>query len=352
MADNPIASAKAIIGEAQENDYILAPKDHAKALKSSAPALAEILEGEELVSAVKQYEKSDAGAKAAQKRFKTVATRANLAVFLTVVLGAALLAAAQLPKEKADPMLIGLTIAAFLSGALASMWLFQIRGGDLLERWMTARASAETMRLSYFLLIVNAQPSSGVVSSLPLPLLQLEYFRRYQLELQINYYGTRGKQHQASADRTLGIGMVAVLIGSLASALGGFLAVAIGPKFAAIAALGPIAAGLSALASAKEALAQDRRNAERYGRTLTALQMLEGKIGDVRKVAAAGELPPVQAYVQTVQEQLSLEHRQWLDTAESTKAALQTLEQSLKDAKDRIEKRGNSPQPSSPAPNR
>ena len=72
----------------------------------------------------------------------------------------------------------------------------------------------------------------------------------------------------------------------------------------------------------------------------------------MRKVAAAGELPPVQAYVQTVQEQLSLEHRQWLDTAENTRAALQTLEQSLKDAKDRIEKRGNSPQSSSPAPNR
>jgi hypothetical protein len=80
--------------------------------------------------------------------------------------------------------------------------------------------------------------------------------------------------------------------------------------------------------------------------------MLEKKIGDVRKVAAEGELPPVQAYVQTVQEQLSLEHRQWLDTAESTKAAVQTLEQFLKDAKDRIEKRGNPPQASTQAPSR
>jgi len=347
MADNPITSAKDIIGEAQENDYILAPKDHAKALKSSAPALAEILEGEELVSVIKQYERNDADAVAAQRRFKSVAMRANFAVFFTVLLSAALLAGAQLPEKITKPVLIVLTIAAFLAGALATMWLFQIRGGALLERWMTARASAETMRLSYFLLITNAQPPGGVASSLPLPLLQLEYFRRYQLELQIAFYKTRGEQHQADADRTLRIGMFAVLIASLGSALGGFLATAVNAKLAAIAALGPIAAGLSALASAKEALAQDRRNAERYGRTLTALEMLEGKIGDVRKVAAAGELPPVQAYVQTVQEQLSLEHRQWLETSESTKAALLTLEQSLKDAQDRIEKRGNSPQASS-----
>src|SRR6476646_1880184 len=351
MADNPITSAIAIIGEAREDDSKLAAKDHPKILKSSAPALAEILEREEVVSVIKQYEKSDADAGAAQTRFKSVAMQANFAVFFTVLLGAAILAGAQLPKEITRPVLITLTIAAAVSGALATMWLFQIRTGNLLERWMTARANAEMMRLSYFLLVTNPQPPSGIVSSLPLPLLQLEYFRRYQLELQITYYRTRGDRHQTDADRTLGIGMFAVLIASLASALGGALAV-VNPKLAAIAALGPVAAGLSALASAKEALAQDRRNAERYGRTLTALQMLEGKIGEVRKVAAAGELPPVQAYVQTVQEQLSLEHRQWLDTAENTRAALQTLEQSLKDAKDRIEKRGNSPQPSSPAPNR
>lgn len=351
MADNPITTAKAIIGEAQENDYILAPKDHAKVLKSSAPALAEILEGEELVSAVQQYEESDADARAAQKRFKDTAMRANYAVFLTVLMSAALLAGAQLPKEISRPVLIVLTIAAFVAGALATMWLFQIRGGSMLERWMTARASAETMRLSFFLLITNAQPPSGAVSSLPLPLLQLEYFRRYQLDLQIAYYRTRGKQHEASAQRTLGIGMVAVLIASLASALGGVLAV-VDPRLVAIAALGPVAAGLSSLASAKEAMAQDRRNAERYARTLSALLTLKGKIGDVRKVAAAGELPPVVAYVQTVQEQLSLEHRQWLETAESTKAAVQALEQSLKEAQDRIEKRGTPPQASSQAPSR
>lgn len=343
MADNPIASAKAIIGGAQENDYILAPKDHAKDLKSSAPALAEILEREELVSVVKQYERNDADARAAQRRFKAVAMRANFAVFLTVLLGAALLAGAQLPKEITKPVLIVLTIAASLAGALATMWLFQIRSGALLERWMTARANTETMRLSYFLLITNAQPPGDVASSLPLPLLQLEYFRRYQLEIQIAFYGTRGEQHQAAADRTLGIGMGAVLVASLASALGGFLAAAVDPKFAAIAALGPIAAGLSALAGAKEALSQDRRNAERYRRTLTALQTLEGKIGEVRNIAALGELAPVQVYVQTIQEQLSLEHRQWLEAAESTKTALQTLEQSLKEAQARIEKKTNSP---------
>src|SRR5262245_36911261 len=179
-----INDAKAMIGDGAKDDYLLAPKKHAQSLASSAPALAAVLNGDELVNVTDQYENSDAQAATAQIKFKSTAMRANFAVFLTVLLGAGLLAGAQLPPQFGKSVLVGLTILATLSAALATMWLYQIRTSNMLEKWMTARAEAETMRLSYFLLVTNAQPADVPTAKIPLPLLQLEYFRRYQLDLQ------------------------------------------------------------------------------------------------------------------------------------------------------------------------
>jgi len=112
--------------------------------------------------------------------------------------------------------LIVLAVIGVTTGGIASMSLFRVKEGRLLEDWMMARAGAETKRLSYFRYIVNS--SEGPLDP-QLELLKLEYFRRYQLA----YYKTCRSRHRNSAERTLDISAVSVLVAAIASGAAGVL---------------------------------------------------------------------------------------------------------------------------------
>jgi hypothetical protein len=103
----------------------------------------------------------------------------------------------------------------------------------------------------------------------------------------------------------------------------------------ALAGLGVVGTALAAFASTREAMNQDRRNAERYARTLDALEKLKGKLGDVREAAATGPGTLVDEFAAAVHEQLSLEHRQWRETGESSDSAAARLEKALADTRNR-----------------
>jgi hypothetical protein len=84
-----------------------------------------------------------------------------------------------------------------------------------------------------------------------------------------------------------------------------------------------------AFAASRESINQDRRNAERYDNTAQALQGLRERLDDVRLGIAAGSSSVLSEYVAAVQDQLSLEHRQWLEGAENMQAAVARLEKAL-----------------------
>ncbi len=86
---------------------------------------------------------------------------------------------------------------------------------------------------------------------------------------------------------------------------------------------------MAAYAATREAVNQDRRNAERYGRTLGSLEILRAKLDDVRGGVLAGSQAVLDDYVAAVHEQLSLEHREWLSGAESTRSAIGKLDETL-----------------------
>jgi hypothetical protein len=90
-----------------------------------------------------------------------------------------------------------------------------------------------------------------------------------------------------------------------------------------------IGTALAAFAATREAVNQDRRNAERYGRTLSALEILRGRLDDVRGGVLAGSQEVLEEYVAAVHEQLSLEHREWLSGAESTRSAIGRMDETL-----------------------
>ena len=86
---------------------------------------------------------------------------------------------------------------------------------------------------------------------------------------------------------------------------------------------------MASFATTREAVTQDRRNAERYGRTLAILENLHRKLDRVRAGLAGGRQDLLSEYVAAVHEQLSLEHRQWLKKGQDTLSALAKLRDTL-----------------------
>ena len=329
--DELIESAKAVIGEGQTDDYTLAPTKHADSLEAQAPALCKILRGSQSTTAAHEYERKDSDAIKAQLLFKRVAGKANWAVLITACLSAAMLVAASL-AGKAHGLFITLGCCGIVSGSLGSMWLFEIRQGNFFQVWMNRRARAEAERVKYFELVTEDTVNSEALE-VPVLLLQLEYFRRYQLEVQRGYYSKRSGEHKRAADRMLTLSAHAAGLGALATGFAGILGGVLGPGWACLAGFATVASALSAFASINESLSQHRRNEELYDKTNDALAELEGKLDEVRTAAAKDDRESVKQFVTAVHEQLSLEHKQWLDAAENMAVSLANLDKALAEAK-------------------
>jgi hypothetical protein len=94
------------------------------------------------------------------------------------------------------------------------------------------------------------------------------------------------------------------------------------PDLLPFAALGTTGAAISAVASRREDLNQDERNAERYSRTADILSKIAERHDDVLAVVNAGKNPEIIIeYVDAVNDQLSLEHRQWTSDASEMSSA-------------------------------
>jgi hypothetical protein len=321
--------AARIIGSGSPGDYGLSPVEHAEQLKTSAPKLAALLTRSAPIELARQYAEADTEALVAERTFKRWVIRANRAALATATVSALLMAmallAGMLGGGLTQTILIVLALIGVATGGFASMSLFRVKEGRLLEDWMTARARAETKRLSYFSYIVNS--SVGPLDP-QLELLKLEYFRRYQLDLQLAYYKTRRSGARKSAERTLDISAGSVLVAGIASGAAGVLG-ALRTEWAALGSVAVFGAALQAFAAARESLNQDRRNAERYDNSAQVLQGLRERLDDVRQGIAAGSTSVLGEYVAAVQDQLSLEHRQWLEGAENMQAAVARLEKAL-----------------------
>lgn len=312
------------IGEAAPGDFVIDPLGHATLYKTTSPTLAGLLGLAIVKASAESYNRLNAEAIDAQRSYKKWMLRANVGVFATTVLGACAMAAAIIAKSDFASGLpdVGrpISVVAALAAALSAYCLYMLREGRLMESWMEARAGAETHRLEYFtVLAYKAREAADPV----LLSLVLEYFRRYQLDVQKNYYDSRRHSHQASAIVTLrcgGIGAAVATLSSLAS---------VAPDLEALGAFSVAGAALGAFAAARELMNQDRRNSERYQNTLQSLVGVGKRLDDVRKAAAQGNGEAVAEFVAAVNEQISVEHRQWLETGESSKQALSRLEAAL-----------------------
>jgi len=340
--------AIAALGQGQPDDYVIAPAKHADELKANAPGLARVLRTSKVEAPMLQFQRLDAEAVDAQRTYKRIVVRANTAVLATAILSAGLLAIGLLASQNTgadaatntatrslNSLQVALTViglAALLTGSLASAWLTRVRAGRLLETWMRTRAMAEQARLGYFEAVVDAPADEA--SDPPLALLALEYFRRYQLDVQIAFFTRRRMDHRKSAETTVTLASLAAVPASLATAAGGVIGAIGDIRWLPLAALGSVGAALAFFAASREAVTGDSATAERYGATLSKLELLRGRLDEVRSAAVAG--PPttiVKDFVKLVHDELAREQETWLKEGEVARAGIaQQLDAALKKA--------------------
>jgi len=328
-----IAKARSAIGEDLLDDYKITPTDFPDNLERNAPELSTILKHTAFHEKASRYEQHDALAIKSQSEFKKYAHQTTWAICCAAITGSLLagLAAANFVSNNfLTFILFMLGLISTIGGGFAVYRMHQIKSEKLLEHWMTARAKAETERLGYFnslsrYLVKNNQ------TDIYLHLLFVCMFKRYQLEVQRLYYNSRSGDHRISLEKTSMIGAVAAFSLALGSGVLGMTGAFL-PELLPFAALGTIGAAISVVASRREDLNQDERNAERYSRTTDILSHIAERHDDVLTVVHGGKNPEVIIeYVDAVNDQLSLEHRQWASDTSEMSSALSALEASIAD---------------------
>jgi SMODS and SLOG-associating 2TM effector domain 1 len=335
MATDPINDAFNTIGVDQSRDYELKLTEHPAAFQPNAPALYNVLTNIKVSGLARDYMRKNAEAKTAQIDFKKTFARSNWLVLITAILISGVLAVGIVFPGQQIPLTI-VTLAGFIAGAIATLFMTILKQGELLDCWMTERARAEVLRSAYFSAVAEDQDVPQDKDH-TMDLLRLEYFRRYQLGIQMNFYNERGVDHKKEARKAVVISSVAIAVASFLTAASGFG----GGKFTALAAFGAACTALGAFASVRESVFQNRRNAERYRKAAEVLSGMEGTLDDVRRAVQAAGQPPLLEFVKAVQEQMLLEHQQWLDAKDPQNKAIDQLKTNLDAATKRVLEKKN-----------
>jgi len=194
--------------------------EHSTLLCSETPVVAELASNTRAKVAAEAHAYHDRRAVLAQRLYKQWMQVASTCIFLTSVLGASSMATAIVALGFGSAGVVGgrvLSIGVALAAACGAVALYKLREGRLLESWMAARARAETHRLSYFSVLADLAASRPEPPRL---LGFLDYFQRYHLDVQREFYSGRAREHEESADVTVTIGAVGAGMATLFGAVG------------------------------------------------------------------------------------------------------------------------------------
>lgn len=326
--------AEAAIGKDDPtSDWKLAPGAHAAALPPEAGALRRILQHSEVESIINTFEVADKEAVEAQGRYKRVARLRLYTGVAATIVGTTFI----LPLDEWIHYFISIPAAVQYSclavSIVAALHLVRSQPFDV---WMKARAKAEIARIALFDQVMEAVDSSTQAGELPLLPLKLEYFRRYQLDVQLRYYEGRGKQHARAAGQNVRWQRASVALTGVAGVIALLSATKFLVDFAplpswvkdtsqivqlhlpswinkAVLAIGIVSSTLFGASISRSLMDLDERNASRYLTTAANLKHLrETGLETARKDAAAGLVENVQGFVERIQDLISTEHREWM----------------------------------------
>jgi hypothetical protein len=334
MADVVSQAKKAIGTDDPESDWKLAPETHAERLPEQAGPLRRILQQPTLRTIIDEFEIADSEAVEAQRRYKRVARLRLYTGIAATMIGAVFLVPFEKWLGQSVSIAAAIQYTCLTVSVLASLHLIRARPFDA---WMKARARAEIARISLFDQVLGSCDPSPRPDEMPVLPLKLEYFRRYQLDVQRRYYAGRGLQHALAAGQTRrwqiesfvlsalagGVAMVALL--RLVVDHGIQLPEWIGHVYAvvipilpdwinkAVLATGITASALLGASVSRSLMDLDERNASRYLTTAANLNHIcETNLETARADAAAGKTEQVKAFVDSIQRMVSAEHQEWI----------------------------------------
>lgn len=318
------------VGPHQRGDHKLRPADHAAGY-SELPELQQRLNDSKVVALAEEYDRYSSKAVVAQRKYKKYSKYARWCIFFTAAFSAGLVMVHSLADANWVPAVrMTLAVLSGVFGILASTFLMLLKGLKLLDVWMKSRATAEKIRLDYFEEICELPKEHNISFTLA----QLEYFRRYHLEMQKDYYQSRSES--LGNRSTFSVTLIAIL-----TAVAGFATLLVGilGEFSTtmflwvpiVVAISLIIQAFASMITNREQTEQNQRNAARYDHSRSALNKLSGQLTDVREGIAQGHVELLPKFVQAVNEPLAQEHSQWLDEMDKHNAALSALESELSD---------------------
>ena len=318
------------IGENEKNDYILNISKHAEKYAENLPELSKLLQGSDIEYLAKEYEFDDKRAIACQKKYKQYSIGTRWTAFFATLFTVCITVSGALNGLKVfsfgtidgETMAHTASILAIISSAVASVFIMLLKNKKLLSKWMESRSEAEEGRIGYFEKLVKKVQGKSVEAHLQL----LEYFRRYQIDVQLNFYENKSKELEKKSNQSLTI--LAILAGT-ALIINGITGLGFDSKYSYLASLAIIVQALSFMMNNKELDEQNERNSERYGRTREILAQLKSKFDLVKNVVKNNDTKALSVYVKAVHEHLSIENKQWLKSMESSTMAIAELEKHI-----------------------
>lgn len=342
MAELDQGAAQRAIGVGDPNDIGLQPQKHAEGLASEAGGLARVLTRKTIAPVVSRFLEHDAAAIRCQRWRARLGVSGVYLRLAPVIIGAVLLLlslnvlstydilAAWLRAGRlsnAAQAMNFLMFLQFLSLFLAAVTNWTLSVGRYFERWMSHRSAAETARLEYFYKIAGAREPQEP-DEIPLLELQLEYFRRYQIDLQRNYYRRRAREHAVAAGRTRGAiaaNTLLIVVSLIPAAYGAaqlfapeLLSQVLGQQLdakteLAFVAIGIVAAGIGGAAHEISQLNLHQRNAVRFKLIADDLDAFSDlPLHAAREAARKGDYDTVAFFVDTVQGVVSSENQEWI----------------------------------------
>ena len=193
------SDAENAIGRNRNDDFILSPEAHSEILPPQAGPLKRVLTTPEVKGIIESYGNEDREAVDAQRLYRRARRIVDWLAILAAATGLVACSWHLFMSYVPDPQPTLVIVHAFLLLGLvgSASWL---NWTDPRTKWLKARSKAEQHRVALFnrVLAANETHQDGELSLLPL---QLAYFRRYQLDVQLSYFKNSGRR----LERTVGL---------------------------------------------------------------------------------------------------------------------------------------------------
>ena len=275
-----------------------------------------------------------------QRAFRRELTIANICLMVAGVLSGLVLVLVPILPGTRDvdpgqidwwkwlPRLMG--VATLALGAIAALHTYKAREGNRLQRWLSARSGAEIARSGVFMSIAErAATGSGELALAGLKLVNLGL-----LENQRAWFCKRAREHRRSSDWTTswgGLGTALAFVGGSGAVIASFE-----PSQTWIAVSGVIGAAVGAYAVNRESLRLDSANASGYEKAAAALDAIAARYDDVEAEVQAGRTDALRAFAAAITEQLSAEHKRWLEGSTQAETVLEKLDGQLQQLKAQV----------------